>query len=70
MKKEDKKELVTINPTTGKEIKRCPLMSDGEVENALNKCQEAFLDWRLVSHLERGKIISAIGEGLKENSEE
>lgn len=70
MKKEDKKELVTINPTTGKEIKRYPLMSDGEVENALTKCQEAFLDWRLVSHLERGKIISAIGEGLRENSEE
>lgn len=39
MKKEDKKELVTINPTTGKEIKRYPLMSDGEVENALTKCQ-------------------------------
>ena len=70
MSKEAQKELVTINPTTGKIIKKYPLMTDKQAEEAVEKCHKAFLDWRMVSHKERGKIIKAIGKELKENAEE
>ena len=70
MKKEKQKELVTINPTTGKEIKKYPIMTDKQAEEAVEKCHEAFTDWRMVSSKERAKIIKAIGKELKENADE
>ncbi len=70
MSKEAQKELVTINPTTGKVIKKYPLMTYKQADEAVEKCHKAFLDWRMVSHKERGKIIKAIGKELKENAEE
>ena len=70
MSKEAQKELVTINPTTGKVIKKYSLMTDKQAEEAVEKCHKAFLEWRMVSHKERGKIIKAIGKELKENAEE
>ncbi len=70
MSKEEQKELVTINPTTGKVIKKYPLMTDKQADEAVEKCHKAFLEWRMVSHKERGKIIKAIGKELKENAEE
>ncbi|QQX77483.1 MULTISPECIES: NAD-dependent succinate-semialdehyde dehydrogenase [Aequorivita] len=70
MSKEEQKELVTINPTTGKVIKKYALMTDKQADEAVEKCHKAFLDWRMLSHKERGKIIKAIGKELKENAEE
>ena len=70
MSKEEQKELETINPTTGKVIKKYALMTDKQADEAVEKCHKAFLDWRMVSHKERGKIIKAIGKELKENAEE
>ena len=70
MEKEQQKDLKTINPTTGKTIKKYSLMTDKQADDAVKKCHDAFMDWRLVSHKERGKIIKAIGKGLKENAEE
>ena len=70
MQKEQQKDLKTINPTTGKTIKKYSLMTDKQADDAVKKCHDAFMDWRLVSHKERGKIIKAIGKGLKENAEE
>ena len=62
--------LTTINPATGEELERYPLMSDGDFETAIEKCHKAFLDWRHVSHQDRGKIIKAIGEGLRSKKAE
>ncbi len=70
MKKEEQNELVTINPTTGKVIKKYKLMTDKQAEDAVEKCHKAFLDWRLVAVAERAKIIKAIGKGLKEHKDE
>ncbi|HAV54092.1 MAG: succinate-semialdehyde dehydrogenase [Aequorivita sp.] len=70
MEKEQQKDLKTINPSTGKTIKKYSLMTDKQADDAVKKCHDAFMDWRLVSHKERGKIIKAIGKGLKENAEE
>lgn len=70
MKKEEQKELVTINPTTGKEIKKYKLMTDKQADDAVEKCNKAFMDWRMVSPKERAKIIKAIGKELKANTDE
>ncbi len=70
MKKEEQKDLVTINPTTGKEIKKYTLMTDKQADDAVEKCHKAFMDWRMVSPKERAKIIKAIGKELKENTDE
>lgn len=70
MKAKEQKELVTINPTTGEEIKKYPIMTDKEADDAVENCHKAFLDWRLVPANERAEIIKAIGKELKKNSEE
>jgi succinate-semialdehyde dehydrogenase/glutarate-semialdehyde dehydrogenase len=70
MEKEAQKDLVTINPTTGKELKKYPVMTDKEADDAVEKCHRAFLDWRMVPAKERAKIIKAIGKELKENTED
>lgn len=57
--------LTTINPATGEELERYPLMSDSDWEKTIEQCHEAFLEWRHKSHEERGKVIKAIGEGLR-----
>ena len=57
--------LVTVNPTNGEEIDRYPYMSDSEFKITIEKCHEAFLDWRHEAPKERAEIIKKIGEGLK-----
>jgi succinate-semialdehyde dehydrogenase/glutarate-semialdehyde dehydrogenase len=61
------KGITTINPVTEEEIKHYPFMTDSELHNAIEKCHEAFLDWRHQPVEHRGKILQKIGEKLKEN---
>ena len=69
MKKEEQKELVTINPTTGKEIKKYTIMTDKQADEAVENCHSAFLDWRMISPKKRAETIKAIGKELKENAD-
>lgn len=62
--------IVTINPATEEPIARFPLMSDAEASEAVENCHQAFLDWRLKSHAERAKVITAIGKKLRERKDE
>lgn len=70
MKEKEQKELVTINPTTGKEIKKYPIMTDKEADEAVENCHKTFMDWRMVPAKERAKTIKAIGKELKKNADE
>ncbi len=70
MSKNETKELKTINPATGEKLKNYPIMSDKEASDAVKKCHEAFLEWRLKSHKERGEIIKGIGESLVAHKKE
>lgn len=70
MKKEKQTELITINPTDGKEIKRYKIMSDDEAATTVTNCHKAFMDWKMVSPKERANIIKAIGKALSEHKEE
>lgn len=62
--------LTTINPSTGEDLERYPLMSDSDFESAIEKCHAAFMGWRHESHEARAKIIKQIGEGLRSKKSE
>ncbi len=70
MKKEEQNELVTINPTTGKVLKKYATMTREEAMDAVEKCHKAFSEWRMVSTKERAKIITSVGKELKKHSDE
>ncbi|RIJ27590.1 NAD-dependent succinate-semialdehyde dehydrogenase [Henriciella algicola] len=62
--------LTTINPATGEELDRYPVMTDREYETAIEQCHEAFLTWRHEAPEKRAEIIKKIGEGLKAKKSE
>lgn len=62
--------IKTINPTTGDVIDTYDLMSDQQVEAAIQACHEAFNKWRLVSLEDRAAKIKAIGQALRDSKEE
>jgi len=63
-------DITTINPTTGAEISNYNYMSNDEVNKIVDASHNAFLEWRTVSHEERGRIIKTIGDKLIEYKEE
>lgn len=63
-------DITTINPTTGEEISNYSYMSNDEVNKIVDASHNAFLEWRTVSHEERGRIIRSIGNKLMEYKEE
>ena len=62
--------VITINPATGKEIKTYELMTEKQTMKAVEKCHDAFTQWKATPIEERGKIIQNIGEKFKEHKEE
>ncbi|MFP3355481.1 aldehyde dehydrogenase family protein, partial [Pseudoalteromonas sp. SIMBA_153] len=45
-------------------------MSNDEVNKIVDASHNAFLEWRTVSHEERGRVIKSIGDKLMEYKEE
>ncbi|WP_298497631.1 NAD-dependent succinate-semialdehyde dehydrogenase [uncultured Maritimibacter sp.] len=66
----DKNQITTINPFTNEPIKSYDLMSKHEAFAAVERCHEAFLDWRRVAPQERAKVIGKIGEALTAKAED
>ncbi|MDX2373894.1 NAD-dependent succinate-semialdehyde dehydrogenase [Psychrobacter sp. PP-21] len=63
-------DITTVNPATGEDIKNYDYMSNEEVNKIVDASHNAFLEWRTVSHEERGRIIKTIGDKLMEYKEE
>jgi succinate-semialdehyde dehydrogenase/glutarate-semialdehyde dehydrogenase len=63
-------DITTVNPATGEDIKNYDYMSNDEVNKIVDASHNAFLEWRTVSHEERGRIIKSIGDKLMEYKEE
>ncbi|MGP5407864.1 NAD-dependent succinate-semialdehyde dehydrogenase [Psychrobacter celer] len=63
-------DITTVNPATGEDIKNYDYMSNDEVNKIVDASHNAFLEWRTVSHEERGRIIQSIGDKLLEYKEE
>ncbi|PVW16204.1 NAD-dependent succinate-semialdehyde dehydrogenase [Marixanthomonas spongiae] len=68
--KEQMEGLKTINPATGKLIKRYPFMTDNQAKEAVQHCHDAFLKWKSKPIEERAKVIKAIGKSLQDHKEE
>ena len=60
----------TINPANGEAIQTYSRLGDDEVNDRIEACHKAFIDWRRKSHEERADVISAIGQGLRDRSDE
>lgn len=61
--------FATLNPATGKEIKEYHFMNDDEAIGAVERCHQAFEQWRRKSLTERAKVIKAIGKELMKNKD-
>ncbi|MCP9199999.1 NAD-dependent succinate-semialdehyde dehydrogenase [Gramella sp. GC03-9] len=66
----DQKELKTYNPATGKELKTYHFMSDQEMNDAVQACHDAFLEWKSKPAKDRAAVIKKIGEKLTERKDE
>ncbi|WP_367109862.1 NAD-dependent succinate-semialdehyde dehydrogenase [uncultured Psychrobacter sp.] len=63
-------DITTVNPATGENIKDYNYMSSDEVNKIIDASHKAFMEWRLVSHEERAKVINSIGDKLMEYKDE
>ncbi|MFP7570854.1 NAD-dependent succinate-semialdehyde dehydrogenase [Marivita sp. S2033] len=62
--------FTTVNPATNETIQSYDLMSEQEAFDRVEKCHEAFLKWRELSHSDRAPYLKKIAEKLRENSDE
>lgn len=62
--------ITTINPATEEKIETYALMSESEAIDRVDKCHAAFLQWRKLSHKERGTYLTRIAQTLRDNAGE
>lgn len=62
--------LISLNPATGKEIKRYEADSESIVETKLSKAKAAFENWRQASVNQRSEYLKALSNYLQKNKKE
>ncbi|GAA0819342.1 NAD-dependent succinate-semialdehyde dehydrogenase [Colwellia asteriadis] len=62
--------IETINPFTEKTLKRYTLMTHQEAEVCVEKANECFEEWKLVSVAQRVKLANALAKVIEENQDE
>lgn len=62
-------EIISYNPTTGKEIASVYNCSAADYEKIITSSHEAFLSWRTFPAPKRGEIVRLIGEELRKNKD-
>src|SRR5205085_12362447 len=63
-------EIVSVNPATGEEVGRVPIMSGEEVRTAVSTGRAAFQTWRRTSFDERKRLIMAAREVILAETDE
>lgn len=63
-------DIQTINPTTSAPIATYTRMSDAEVNQAIQACQDAFEEWKLVSLEDRAEILLGVAAELRNSKED
>ncbi len=66
----DKKQIKTINPTTEETIKTYDLMTEADAIKSVEKCHEAFTEWKHKSLKDRAELIKSIGKQLSKQKDE
>src|ERR1041384_7726586 len=51
------REIISVDPSTGQEIGRAPLMDENEVAAAVNRARAAQPAWARLSYRERARFI-------------
>jgi len=59
-------EIISLNPTNGKEIGRVYRASFADYEVIMQKAQDAFKSWRAIPSTKRGEVIRLIGNELRQ----
>ena len=62
--------ITTINPATEETLETYDRMSDTAAREAVEACHAAFEEWRLVPLDKRAETIKAIGQALRDTSED
>lgn len=62
--------ITTINPATEDKIQTYQQMSEAEAIERVEACHAAFLEWRTLSHTERGDHLKKIAEKLRDHADE
>lgn len=62
--------LKSINPFTGKTLETYNLFTDSAVNTALDKAQEAFLEWKLLDIEDRTELLEEITALLEKNKQQ
>lgn len=60
---------ISINPATGDVLKEYPVHTPQEVETAIARAHECFLNWRKVPVVERAQAMSRVAEVILKNKE-
>ena len=60
-------EIESVNPATGEPIARVLTASRQDYDHAVERAQQAFLDWRALPPPQRGEIVRQIGQSLREH---
>ena len=61
------KELVSINPATGKEIARVIQADEKDYEKVFDSAAAAFKAWQMIPAPKRGEIVRQIADELRKN---
>jgi len=59
-----------FEPATGKTYGRCPDSGAGDIDNAVNAANEAFLGWSNLSSADRAGFLNRIADGIEARSKE
>ncbi|MCE2563292.1 aldehyde dehydrogenase family protein [Komagataeibacter sp. FNDCF1] len=62
-------ELAVRTPVTGETVANVPMVTPGQVEDAIVQATAAFRQWRTVPAPRRGELVRLLGNVLRENKE-
>lgn len=59
----------TINPYTEEKLKKYSLLTHQEAKNAVEKANQCFQEWKLVSVAKRAKLANALATVIENNQD-
>lgn len=67
---DEQKMMTSINPATGEELAQYEQMSNQEMQQAIEKCHQAFLIWRTIPAEDRAARVAELGTVLRTHTDE
>ena len=65
----DGRRLPVLDPATGRTIAELPVAARADLDEALERAQRGFAQWRAVAPFERGKVLKKAAELIRERQE-